>query len=258
MSDNGRVALISDLHSNIEALTAVLRDIEKHGIRRIFCLGDMIGYGPNPREVLREMDRCEFLLRGNHEEALLFLALDFHNDAARAIEWTRDQLNDPEADRAENHRLWNMISDLPDWEEREDGEWQFVHASPRDHTTEYLRPVDVMDKPKLRENFEYVKFVCFYGHTHEPGIFTDDLRFFHPQSFPRGRAKLVKGRKFMVNVGSVGQPRDRDTRACYTIFDGEVVEFRRVEYDFRSTMNRIYATGGKIPRKFADRLAVGR
>jgi len=257
MGANGRVAIISDLHSNIEALSKVLADIDAQKIDRLFCLGDVVGYGPNPREVIDKLDRCEFVLRGNHEEALLFMALDFHNDAARAIEWTRDQLNDGTQDKKVNHRLWNLISELPDYAERENGEWVFVHASPRDRTKEYVRPIDVVDKPKLREIFSMFKHVCFYGHTHEPGIFTDDLRFFSPVSFAQGRAKLVPNRKFLINVGSVGQPRDRDTRACYIVFDGEMVEFRRVEYDYRQTMQKIYATQ-VIPRKFGDRLAIGK
>ena len=253
---NSRIAIISDLHSNIEALDAVLRDIEKQKVEQIICLGDIIGYGPNPREVIRHALNWKFTLKGNHEEALLFLALDFHNDAARAIEWTREQLNIGE-NKAENHQLWNFVSDLPEIEEWEDGQIMFVHASPRDYTKEYVRPVDVTDRPKLRDIFNHIKGICFYGHTHEPGIFTDDLRFFNPQTFANGRAKLVPGRKFYINVGSVGQPRDRDTRACYVVFDGETVEFRRIEYDFTKTMGKIFSIK-EIPRKFGERLAQGK
>lgn len=252
-----RIAIISDLHSNIEALDNVLLDIEQQKIDTILCLGDVVGYGPNPREVIQHCRNFKFCLKGNHEEALLFLALDFHNDAARAIEWTREQLNNPAYSKEENHKLWNFVSELPDMEEWEGGDILFVHASPRDHTKEYVRPHDVNDRQKMREVFQGIRRIAFYGHTHEPGIFTDDIRFFSPNAFLNGKAKLVNGRKYFINVGSVGQPRDRDTRACYVIFDGETVEFRRVEYDYKKTMDKIFNSSG-IPRKFGERLALGK
>ena len=111
---NKKVALISDLHSNVEALEAVLKDVESQGCSTVYCLGDLIGYGPNPREMLRHAFNWSWSLRGNHEDALLFLALDFNPEAAQAIDWTRSQLNDQAAPRDENHRMWNYLGDLPD------------------------------------------------------------------------------------------------------------------------------------------------
>jgi diadenosine tetraphosphatase ApaH/serine/threonine PP2A family protein phosphatase len=251
-----KVALISDLHSNIEALEAVLKDINSQGVEDIVCLGDLIGYGPNPREMIKHAFNWRWSLRGNHEDALLFLALDFNPEAAQAIDWTRNQLNDAKAPKEENHKMWNFLGDLQDL--REDGEVTYLHASPRNHTKEYVRPHDVQDREKMEEIFSLIKRICFCGHTHEPGVFTEDMKFYPPRAFAN-KVKLSDGRKYYVNIGSVGQPRDRDTRCCYVIWDPEalVVEFRRVEYDYRKTMERIFAIKA-IPKRFGERLEVGR
>jgi diadenosine tetraphosphatase ApaH/serine/threonine PP2A family protein phosphatase len=250
-----KTAVISDLHSNIEALEAVLKDIASQGIEDVICLGDMIGYGPNPREVLKHAANWRFNLRGNHEDALLFLALDFNPDAARAIEWTRDQINDQSKEQGENHQMWNFLGDLPDHKQENGTLW--LHASPRHYTKEYVRPGDVKDRPKMEEIFSLIEHLCFGGHTHEPGVFTEDMKFYPPRAFAN-KMKLTDNRKYFVNIGSVGQPRDRDTRSCYvTVDDAGVVEFRRVEYDYRATMQKIYATNF-IPRRFGERLGQGR
>jgi predicted phosphodiesterase len=249
-----KTAIISDLHSNIEAVEAVLKDIHDQGIEDIVCLGDLIGYGPNPREVLRHSLQWRFTLRGNHEDALLFLALDFNPDAARAIEWTRDRINDESQDSSENHKLWNFLGDLPDHKQEDGVLW--LHASPRHYTKEYVRPGDVADRAKMQEIFSMFEHLCFGGHTHEPGVFTEDMKFYPPRAFA-GKMKLADGRKYFVNIGSVGQPRDRDARSCYVVLQDNVVEFRRVEYNFKQTMQKIYQTNF-IPRRFGDRLQQGR
>lgn len=251
-----RTAIISDLHSNIEALEAVLKDIHEQGIEDIVCLGDIIGYGPNPREVLARAPEWRFCLRGNHEDALLFLALDFNPDAARAIEWTREQLNDETRDKSENHRLWNFLGELPDHIADEEHGILWLHASPRHYTKEYVRPHDVQDRAKMEEIFSMFDHLCIGGHTHEPGVFTQDMRFYPPRAF-NGKFRLQDGKKYFINVGSVGQPRDRDTRACYVVWHDGVLEYRRVPYDFRATKEKVYATN-VIPRRFGDRLEVGR
>lgn len=251
-----RVALISDIHSNIEALDNVLRDIEQQGVKNICCLGDLIGYGPNPREIIKAARKWDFVLRGNHEDALLYIAMDFSNDAADAIDWTRSELNSENYPKEENHVIWNYIGDLPDI--REEGDIMYVHASPRNHTKEYVRARDVVEKGKMTEIFSMIKRLCFYGHTHEPGVFTEDMKFYTPKAL-MSRAKLIEGKKYMINVGSVGQPRDRDPRACYLVFDKDtnIIEYRRVEYDYRKTMEKIRAIK-EIPVKFAERLSVGK
>jgi diadenosine tetraphosphatase ApaH/serine/threonine PP2A family protein phosphatase len=195
-----------------------------------------------------------FTLRGNHEDALLFLALDFNPDAARAIEWTREQLNDDKQEVSQNHKLWNFLGDLQDHKQENGVLW--LHASPRHYTKEYVRPGDVRDRPKMEEIFSMFDHLVFGGHTHEPGVFTQDLKFYPPRAFAN-KMKLADGRKFFVNVGSVGQPRDRDTRASYVVVHDGTIEFRRVEYDFKTPMQKIFSTN-IIPRRFGERLEHGR
>ena len=130
-----KVALISDIHSNIEALEAVLSDIDKQGIIDICCLGDIIGYGPNPREVLRRALQWQFSIRGNHEEGLLYTPFDFNADAIKALDWTRTELNSEDCSKDENFSLWNFLGDLGDIQEENDV--MYVHASPRSRTREY-------------------------------------------------------------------------------------------------------------------------
>ena len=250
------IAIISDLHSNIDALGEVLNHIHAQGIQDIVCLGDVIGYGPNPREVLNQAMTWRWCLRGNHEDALLFLAMDFNPEAAKAIEWTRGQINHKDAPKEENHKFWNFLGALPD--QKEENGVQFVHASttPGMLTKEYVRPVDAGNTKKLGGIFDRIRKICFYGHTHEPGVFTQDYKFYTPAAF-NGRFKLSEGRKYFVNVGSTGQPRDGDVKSCYVTFDGDVVAFHRVEYDYKAVMKKIYDTN-QIPRRFADRLEKGR
>ncbi|MBI3268697.1 MAG: metallophosphoesterase [Planctomycetes bacterium] len=250
----GARAIISDVHSNIEALEAVLKDIDAQGITQIACLGDVVGYGPNPRDCILHMKEFEFCIRGNHEDALLFLATDFNLEAARSIEWTRGQLNSKTHDKTENHGMWNFLGDLTD--RREEDGCLFVHGSPRMPTREYIRPSDIHDSEKMDEIFSLLDRVCFCGHTHEPGIFTEDGKFLFPKMLKDNTYKLA-GKKCIVNVGSVGQSRDRDNRSCYAIYDGDTISFRRVEYDFKKTMQKIAATK-ELPSHLALRLKDGR
>lgn len=251
-----KVALISDLHSNIEALEAVLKDIRSQGLEEIVCLGDMIGYGPNPREMLLHSFNWKWCIRGNHEDALLFLALDFNHEAAQAIDWTRDQINSTSASKDDNHKMWNFLGDLPDIKEDPENQVTFLHASPRNRTKEYVRPHDIQDREKMEEIFSMIPRICFCGHTHEPGVFTEDMKFYPPRAF-NNKVRITDERKYYVNIGSVGQPRDRDTRACYVVWDQNIVEFRRVEYDLKKTMKKIFDIS-RLPRRFGERLEVGR
>ncbi len=248
-----RRAILSDIHSNLEAFEAVLKDIESKQVEEILCLGDLIGYGPNPREVILRALSFAKVLRGNHEDALLFIATDFNKEASAAIDWTREQLNIKTAQKDENHQLWNFLGDLTDRFDM-DG-MVFVHGSPRVPTREYVRAADVHDTEKMTEIFSMIERIGFCGHTHEPGIFTEDGKFLFPKLV--NNQHVLDSRKTLVNVGSVGQPRDRDNRACYVIFDGERVSFHRVEYDFKTTMKKIAETPA-LPSYLAARLKDGR
>ena len=252
-----RRAIISDIHSNLEALQAVLADIDSQQVDEIVCLGDIVGYGPNPCECLDiVMRKAKFSILGNHDQAALFDPEGFNPVALRAIYWTRDQLDDSSGGRqAVANRRWDYISELE--KHRRVGEFLFVHGSPRDPTNEYVFPETIYDEAKMRSMFERVERYCFQGHTHMPGVFTTDFDFIDParcdHQFELGREKL------MVNVGSVGQPRDENPRSCYVILDDDAKRFyfRRVEYDVEKTIKKIYAAAD-LDNMLGDRLRTGR
>jgi diadenosine tetraphosphatase ApaH/serine/threonine PP2A family protein phosphatase len=251
------IALISDLHSNMEAIRAVLAHIAAQKIDRILCLGDVIGYGPEPVAALREVKNWEACLRGNHEEAVLYEAEDFNDKARVALDWTRDRLNDESIPRDERYGLWNIISDVMKETHHVDGA-MLVHGSPRDPIREYMLPRDVQNPAKMRANFDKMDVpVCFVGHSHVPGVYPESGGFVPPNQMDGATYPVKAGEKYIVNVGSVGQPRDGDPRACYATWDGSAIRFHRVEYDIATTMKKILESNG-LPRYLADRLKVGR
>ncbi len=210
-----RRALISDIHGNLEALEVVLADIKTQGIDEIFCLGDVIGYGPNPRECIdRVMENCKVALLGNHDQGAMFDPDGFNIGAERAIFWTREQLENA-SDRANNEKRWEFLGMLPR-SHRQDS-FLFVHGSPRNPLSEYIFPEDIYNHRKMERLFQLVEKYCFQGHTHVPGVFTEGYQFFAPEEIDY-QYTLGEG-KVMINVGSVGQPRDGDPRACYVILE---------------------------------------
>ncbi len=238
----GLIALISDIHANTEALSVVFEDIDKHNVKAVYCLGDVIGYGPNPRECIEMVrKRAEFTLCGNHEEAVLFNAEDFNSKARRAIDWTRERLNSEEYAKESNFFLWDFLGELR--KKVRENSVLYVHASPRQPTREYVLPKDVKDPGKLESIFKEFEDceICFAGHTHIPGVFTSDFQFHYSKTLENRYAFSSHPGKKLINIGSVGQPRDGDNRACYVLFDGESVEWRRIPYDFKSTMTKIRA-----------------
>ena len=250
------IAFISDIHSNTEALEACLAEIETLGPKRILCLGDVIGYGPEPRTtLLRVMDLCEFSLLGNHEHGAMFYASDFNPKARAAIDWTRDQLNSRDCPRAENMRLWNYLGNLKE-EVRED-DVLLVHGSPRDPVREYLVPQDGLDREKMAGCFLKMgdARMCFVGHSHVPGVYPETGGYLAPQDIDN--AYTPGDGRAMINIGSVGQPRDGDPRASFATWDGTTVRFHRIAYDFEATMAKIRAIP-ELPEHLATRLAQGR
>ncbi|MBI2930206.1 MAG: metallophosphoesterase [Planctomycetes bacterium] len=253
------VALISDIHSNTEALNAVLKDIEGQGIKEILCLGDLVGYGPNPAEVVDRALEWKLVLMGNHDEAVVKEAYGFNPVAKAAVAWTREQLRPGLfAGRAKRDR-WNYLCNLP-LTHKEDTVL-YVHGSPRDPTMEYILRSDCVDltggiPEKIRDIFSRFDRVCFVGHTHDPGVITEESRFITPKECDH-QFRFEGKKKYVINIGSVGQPRDGDTRACYVVFDGDLVRWRRIEYDYQSTMKKIFGTPQLDPRA-GERLALGR
>ncbi|MBN1441585.1 MAG: metallophosphoesterase family protein [Planctomycetes bacterium] len=254
-------AILSDIHANLAAFEAVLADVEASGVEEIYCLGDVIGYGPDPRECIQKARSFKVNLLGNHEEAVLFGAIGFNPKAKIAIDWTREQLNLESRPQEENRDLWNFIGGLD--KEHRDGEFLYVHGSPRDPTREYIFKQDFKDRKKMDAVFAapigFKWKVCFAGHTHHPGIFVEQ----HPHSFIdpseveyRFEYAASPGR-FLVNVGSVGQPRDGDWRASYVIVDADTIHFRRIEYDVQRTLRRFDETPA-LPEYLARRLQEGK
>ncbi len=255
-------AIISDIHSNLEALQAVLADIDQRGIEEIICLGDVIGYGPNPRECLDLVHaRARICLMGNHDHAVLYEPSNFNTAAERAAYWTREVL-ESEPDVKLRNRRWEFLGKLPVRIKEHDV--LYVHASPRRPINEYIFPEDVFTNPqKVIANFERLDArICFLGHTHQPGVFLDDPYFDPPHELPDSPYYEVEDERAIINVGSVGQPRDKDPRASYVVIRArdehdddfgeslvatalgcsvEQVEFVRLEYDIDTTVKKILA-----------------
>jgi predicted phosphodiesterase len=246
-------AILSDVHGNLEALTAVLADVEEQGATQIVCLGDLIGYGPNPRECIDLVMQFDVCILGNHDLGALFDPEGFSSGAERAIFWTRKQLEDATLRRDDVIRRLDFLAELPR-NYREDG-LMFVHGSARNPLNEYIFPEDVYNARKIEKIFGVIEQSCFQGHTHVPGVFTHDMRFFCPEEL--NHQYVLGEQKTMVNVGSVGQPRDGDPRSCYVLLDDNVVRFRRIEYPLEETIEKIYAIS-ELDNFLGDRLREGR
>ena len=249
-------ALISDIHGNLEALEAVLEDIGQVSVDEIYCLGDIIGYGPNPCECLDlVMQRCKATILGNHDQAALFDPDGFNPMALQAIYWTRDQLDGNSGSPVLINKRWDFLGELP--RNIDEGELKFVHGSPRDPTNEYVFPEYVFDQRKMEILFGKVEQYCFMGHTHIPGVFTTSCEFISPDECDY--QYQLSQEKVLVNVGSVGQPRDDDNRSCYVVLDTDemTLTYRRVEYDIDKTANKIYDVPD-LSDALGDRLKHGR
>lgn len=262
MDTSNAFAIVSDIHSNLEALQAVLADAENRGVKEIVCLGDVIGYGPNPGECLDIIrERARLCLMGNHDHAVLFEPCNFNLPAERACYWTR-RLLEGEPDVELRNARWDFLGSLP--ARVEEDNILFVHGSPRRPINEYVFPEDVFTNPqKVMANFDRLgAHLCFSGHTHQPGVFLDAPYFDPPNELLDSPFYQVENEPAIVNVGSVGQPRDRDPRASYVIVyrepgngeeqlgqgslvqaatrcQVEQIEFVRVEYDIDATVAKI-------------------
>jgi len=246
-------ALISDIHSNLEGLEAVLKDIHGQGIAEIYCLGDIIGYGPNPRECIDLIMQCDACILGNHDQGALFDPEGFNSGAERAIFWTRQQLESPQGDPKKNALRWDFLGELP--RNRRESGLLFVHGSVRNPLNEYVFPEDIYNEKKMEKLFSMIERNCFQGHTHVPGVFTESRNFLSPEEI--NHQYRFGDEKVMINVGSVGQPRDGDPRACYIVLEDETATFRRVEYPWDTTIQKIYETP-ELDNFLGDRLREGR
>ena len=248
----GVIALLSDIHGNLDALTAVLADADARGVgpAAIYCLGDLVGYGADSTTCVEMARGFAGAVRGNFEVGLLgdLEGAGFSTGVEASL--GRDQL--AFADRPE---LRDFLARLPVALDTTAG-FRLVHGTPPTNPHEYLFPECVHNARKMARLLSEAPGVSFVGHTHVPGVFCHDGRAWEYREVPPvGRVGLTWPTA-IVNVGSVGQPRDGDRRASYVLLDGREVEFRRVEYDVESAMRRIRASGGFDFH--ADRLAEGR
>lgn len=240
-----RYAVFSDVHSNLEALTVVVADIEQKKIDDVMFLGDAVGYGPNPNECIDILvGRCKILLAGNHDWGVLERTdISYFNEYARyAIEWTKGVLI------KKNN---SILKSFPVRKESRGEDILFVHSTPKE-PEEWHYLLTLWD---AEINFQYFdnKF-CFLGHSHQPFII---------ERLPSGElisykdaARIKKSSRYIINVGSVGQPRDGDPRTCYAIIDSKNIEIIRVPYDVERVQEKMRKE--LLPPVLIERLSVGR
>lgn len=230
-----KIGFISDIHGNLEALTAALQSLEKRKVDRLYCLGDVVGYGANPSECLELMrEKAEILLLGNHDAAVAGIEnLEHFNPYAREAAILTQRILSPEQRR--------FLAGWPYEEIR--GEMHLVHSAPaRPQAWDYL--FSALD---AYHQFPFAKGLdCFVGHSHVPGVYREGAA---------GGGKEV-GRR-IINIGSVGQPRDGDSRLCFVIYDEESrdVQIVREEYDIENASRKILEAG--LPPFLAQRLYFG-
>ncbi len=242
-----RYAICSDVHANLEALEVVLSDILARRPQAILCLGDFVGYGPDPNGCVEQLrPHLTGAVAGNHDLAALGdLDIGTFNPLAQAaILWTRENLSAP---------VQGYLLGLP--RQISQNGLLAVHGSVRDPVEEYI-----FDTETAAASFQATEFhLCVVGHTHVPAVFIANGE--HVTSVPLvpdQSLRLESGRRYIVNVGSVGQPRDGDPRAAYLWFDGDAqtVSLIRLEYPLEQTQRKMKAAG--LPAMLAERLAYGR
>jgi len=239
-----KIAVLGDIHSNIDALDAVLKDAEGQKVGRYCCVGDVVGYNASPRECLARIRALNAItVRGNHDHYCSHnkSLADFHPLAADVVDWTRRLLSDEDRQFLHDLPLSRMVD-----------HFTIVHST-LDNPESWGY---VFDPLEAESNFAYQSTsVCFFGHTHVPLLFEKSD---HVSAGLFEKARIMMGRKYFVNVGSVGQPRDGDSRAAYVIYDTSrnVIELRRVVYAIDVAQKRIIDAG--LPERLAARLAVGK
>ena len=243
-----RAAVVADIHSNLEAFQAVLEDVERRGgVDELWCLGDLVGYGPNPREVIALLrEHPHVCIAGNHDWAAtgkIDTSL-FNPHAAAAAHWTRQQLTPQEV---------QYLNQLPLVTSK--GDFTMAHGSPRDPIWEYL-----LSEGTALANLEHFQTpYCLVGHSHMPficHIIESSMKCVFKE-FPVGAPVDLEEDRLVINPGGVGQPRDRDPTSSYAIYDGEqgTICHYRVPYDIPSTQEKMRQVG--LPERLITRLSHG-
>jgi len=239
-----RYAILADIHGNLDALQVVLEDSKQQKCTHYVCLGDVVGYGANPKQcldIIRGMNiPC---VKGNHDE---YIGSDdnpdgFNDAAAEAVTWTRQQLTEDDRKWLRDLKYFRLVANF-----------SIVHAT----LDAPQRWGYVFEKLEAAASFTYQNTpVCFFGHTHVPVAFVKDVGV---RGGTYSKFRVEPGKKYFVNVGSIGQPRDGNPRAAYVIFDlqQQTIELRRLDYDIASAQRKIRAAG--LPERLAARLALGK
>jgi putative phosphoesterase len=231
-----RIAIISDIHSNLEALTKALEIIDQQSVDEIICLGDIVGYGANPNECVELIhQRCSMVIKGNHDEAVFNTRITkyFTDDARAAIMWTCTQLTEENTHYLRTLPLSNHKEDI-----------LFVHASP-------CNPEEwnyILDNVKAVRSFRcFSESLCFIGHTHTPAIFSTNGYAY----------RITNEGRFLINVGSIGQPRDRNTCLSFGLLDTDKWTYENIRslYDVETTVRKILDTD--LPTPLGHRLLMG-
>ncbi len=242
-----RFAIIADIHANLTAFTAVLDDIEhRGGVEEVWCLGDVVGYGPDPHECIELLRQYNHVCAaGNHDWAAVgkIDTSDFNPNAAAACRWTAQQLSTEDIE---------YLSSLPLVIQRND--FTLVHGSPREPIWEYL-----LSASSAKQNFAYFQSqFCLVGHSHVPLIFEhSEAGTCSLSQFPVDNALTLTKNRLIINPGGVGQPRDGDPRASYAIYDSEAraITHYRIPYDIGATQTRMMKH--RLPMPLVKRLSYG-
>lgn len=239
-----RYGIIADIHANLEGLQVVLADIKVQKCTHVVCLGDVVGYGANPKECLDIIRGMNIpVVKGNHDE-YIGSSEDpegFNDAAAEAVNWSRNQLTEDDRKWLRELKYFRLVANF-----------SIVHAT----LDAPQRWGYVFEKLEAAASFTYQNTqVCFFGHTHVPVAFIRDTGV---RGGTYSKFRVESGKKYFVNVGSVGQPRDGDPRAAYVIYDlpQQTIELRRLDYDIATAQRKIRAAG--LPERLAERLSTGR
>lgn len=241
-----RYAILADIHSNLVAFKAVLHDLEKRGgFDKIWCLGDVVGYGPEPGACIELLKQLNYIcIAGNHDRAIVGLIdiLDFNEDAAQANQWTAEQLTEEQKEYLKSLPLKHI-----------EGDFSMFHGSPREPVWEYLLSTSL-----AKANLEYFDTpFCLVGHSHVPLVFKYTNDNINLNRLDDGTTIPIGEHRLIINPGSVGQPRNFDPRASYALYDSdaEIIYHHRVAYDVEATKEKMREAN--LPEFLIERLSHG-
>jgi diadenosine tetraphosphatase ApaH/serine/threonine PP2A family protein phosphatase len=241
-----RYGFFSDVHANLEALKACVIDFRAEKLNKLYFLGDAVGYGPNPDKCVKLINEIsDAKLMGNHDYAALgLMETDYFNQyAAESVGWTRSSLSEKAIEIMSDFELTFQVDDI-----------LLVHSSPREPEKWHY----ILDMEDAEDSFNFFEQrICLVGHTHRPYI-VSRVGSERGMLSKNTEEVITEDRRYLINIGSLGQPRDGDPRCCYLIYDSETntVRLKRVQYNIKNTQNNMAKAG--LPDYLIERLAVGR